>query len=236
MTWNHRQSLKEVVRHAFYILGAESLAQKIRGSSFDHLSGDTAERFEAVYATGTWVNLDGQVSRSGLGSELAATGAVRNSLSELLRELNACTLLDVGCGDWNWMSEVSLPCDYVGADIVPSIIEANRKYEKQGVSFILANAVTDTLPEVDVALCREVLFHLSFEDGLAALANIKKTAKYLICTSDASIWFNSNITTGDFRKINLRCSPYRFPPPQKIIRDDAVSPGRVLGVWQSDLL
>jgi hypothetical protein len=33
-------------------------------------------------------------------------------------------------------------------------------------------------------LCREVLFHLSFEDGRAALSDMSKAARWLIATTD----------------------------------------------------
>ena len=101
---------------------------------------------------------------------------------------------------------------------------------------MLANASEDDLPVADAVLCREVLFHLSFKDGAAAIANIKRTARWLIATSNSTIWFNSNIPTGDFRAINLQRSPYNFSSPHKIIPDDALSPGRVLGVWKTSEL
>src|SRR3546814_16169512 len=75
-----------------------------------------------------------------------------------------------------------------------------------------------------------MLFHLSFADGLAALENMRRSATWLIATDDPTIWFNSDISTGDYRMLNLSRSPYRLPPPRELIRDDAVAPGRALGV------
>jgi len=129
------------------------------------------------------------------------------------------------------MREVSLPCDYVGIDIVPEVIEANRRYERAGVEFVVGDAIEGPLPEADVALCREVLFHLSFHDGMAALANIRATARWLLATSETAIWFNSDIETGDYRRINLERAPYRLPRPRAVISDDGVCRGRVLALW-----
>jgi hypothetical protein len=156
---------------------------------------------------------------------------VVEALPALLVRLGCETLLDVGCGDWNWMREVRLPCDYVGIDIVPEVIEANRRYERVGVAFEVGDAVEGPLPKADVVLCREVLFHLSFHDGMAALANIRAAGPWLLATSDAGIWFNSDIATGDFRRINLERAPYRLPQPRAVIRDEGVSRGRVLALW-----
>lgn len=153
----------------------------------------------------------------------------------MLKELDCKTLLDVGCGDWNWMSNIELPCDYIGVDIVPEVIEANKRHERKGVRFMLANAIEGELPSADVVLCREVLFHLSFKDGKAALANMKNT-KFIIATTDNSIWFNSDIPTGDFRPINLQRRPYNLPIPYKSIADDALFSGRVLGIWRTSSL
>jgi hypothetical protein len=233
--WDHRQSLKEILRHAGFTLGAEPWLRKYRrkrGHVVDHLESVTsAMRFGAAFKTGAWIHAKGQRSLSGLGSELGATLNVREELPLLLERLDCRVLLDIGCGDWNWMREVHLSCDYVGIDIVPEIIEANCRYERSGVSFKLIDGAVGPLPKADVALCREVLFHFSFRDGRAMLANVRKAARWLVATTDPTIWFNSDIITGDFRKVNLQRSPYRLPPPGEIVADGAVSQGRVLGVW-----
>lgn len=179
------------------------------------------------------MHADGQITRSGLGSEEFNTERLISELPEILRELDCKTLLDLGCGDWNWMTNVELPCDYMGVDIVPEIIEANKRHERQGVRFLLANASEAELPSADVALCREMLFHLSFKDGKAALSNIKKSSRWLIATTDTSICFNSDMVTGDYRMIYLHCPPYKLPPPYQSIPDDALSPGRALEVWKT---
>jgi hypothetical protein len=126
-----------------------------------------------------------------------------------------------------------LPCEYIGVDIVPELIAANRMFERPGVRFSVVDVIADPPPEADVAFCREILFHLSFRDAQAALANICKASSWLIATTDPSIWFNSDIPTGDFRQINLERRPYRFPRPRQVIIDDVLVPGRVLGIWKT---
>jgi hypothetical protein len=88
-----------------------------------------------------------------------------------------------------------------------------------------------------VAICREVLFHLSFKNALELLRNIRSAGfKYILLTSDSSIWFNSDIRDGDFRRINLLKSPFELPAPECELVDDQVSRGRVIGVWSGDAL
>lgn len=235
MPWDHKQSVKEVVRHIGLKLGAGSLLRRRRrqhGLVTAHLDPATAvDRFREAYGSRAWVTGDGQLSLSGLGSEASATRSVVEALPALLVRLGCETLLDVGCGDWNWMREVHLPCDYVGVDIVPEVIEANRRYEGVGVGFQVADAIEGPLPRADVVLCREVLFHLSFSDGMAALANIRGAGRWLLATSDTEIWFNSDVATGDYRRINLERTPYRLPRPRAVISDESVCRGRVLALW-----
>ncbi|MDP9052966.1 MAG: class I SAM-dependent methyltransferase [Acidobacteriota bacterium] len=234
---DHKQSVKEVIRHLLFRTGlSQSLvsARQRRGYKVAHLEKTTnAERFSAIYELGIWRHTEEQDSSSGLGSTISATADVVAELPALLSSLNCKRLLDIGCGDWNWMRNVNLPCEYLGIDIVPALIEANKKYERDGVSFAVIDSVQGVLPQADVALCREILFHLSFKDAATALANIQSASSWLVATTDTSIWFNSDIATGDYRKVNLERHPYNFPKPQRIIRDEAVSNGRVLGLWRT---
>jgi SAM-dependent methyltransferase len=235
MSWDHIQSAKEVVRHVGLKLGAGSLLsrrRRARGLVTAHLDRvDAIDRFREAYRSRAWITNEGQLSTSGLGSEASTTRDVVGALPELLVRVDCTKLLDVGCGDWNWMRDVRLPCDYIGIDIVPEVIEANRRFERAGVQFEVGDAIEGSLPVADVVLCREVLFHLSFRDGFAALANMRAAGRWLLATSDTRIWFNSDITTGDFRRINLERAPYRLPRPRAVISDEGVCPGRVLALW-----
>jgi SAM-dependent methyltransferase len=236
---DHVQSAKEVARHAAHRLGLLSLYHRARGHCTRHLAMATvAARFGEIYAGGAWVREGHPDASSGTGSTLSATGDVRAALPGLLRRLDCGTLLDIGCGDWTWMREVELPCGYIGIDIVPEVIEANRRrFGRPGVEFHALDAIAEPLAPVDMALCREVLFHLSFADALALLANIHRSGcRWLLATTDRDLWWNSDITTGDFRRINLQRRPYRLPEPTEAIPDTAHVPDRVLGLWPAAAL
>jgi SAM-dependent methyltransferase len=210
--------------------------RKVRGQSVDHLRGDRRRRFSTIYESAWWAFGDrNQESLSGNGSALEATSTVRRDLPTILTGLNAKNLLDVGCGDFNWMKEVVLPCAYVGVDIVPSVIEANRaRHSSDRRDFLCLDAVDDELPKADVVLCREVLFHLSFSDARNLLSNIYATgARYLLATSEPRVSNNRDVPSGDFREINLAFKPYDLGNPiNHIVDGDGPSPGRILGVWK----
>lgn len=238
-SWNHRQSIKELIRHGLYrsgLFGLLGIARRHKGYVTSHLSGeDRRERFAQIYNLGVWRHRDDQSADSGLGSELSTTETLRTELPDLLSDLGIDSLVDVGCGDWTWMSTLELPCSYLGLDIVEEVVARNlAAHDRPGVAFRQFDAVAEPLPDTDAVLCREVIFHLSFADGLNLVDNIKRHAKWLIMTSDSAIWFNSDIPSGDFRMLNLQRPPYRFPKPERIIRDDELVGGRIMGVWRSE--
>ena len=101
--------------------------------------------FNAIYQHRTWDDLE---SISGPGSNLKQTEGLRAELPGLLAKLKATSLLDAPCGDFNWMRETKLDLDnYIGADIVPDLIEENReKFGALNRSFVVLDLTTDVLP------------------------------------------------------------------------------------------
>lgn len=235
---DHVRSGKEVVRHAALKLGASSM--------LDHYSRkrgylvprddcqDPGVVFANIYSDGGWVHSQSQESRSGLGSSLTATSGLFSEILNAMNNFGCHSLVDVGCGDWNWMGQEKFSIDYTGIDVVPSIIEQNSKYSRSNVRFLLCDATKEVPPASDMALCREVIFHLSFSDAKKVIHNLTKSAKYVCATTDTVNWFNSDIRTGDYRPLNLLRSPFAFPRPVYMIDDSMVTPGRYLGIWRSD--
>ncbi len=132
MKRDHIQSIKEIARHFLYragLYGALSAGRQRKGySRGEHLQlVGASERFAAIYERGVWHHSQGQDSLSGEGSEVAATATVAAQLPSLVADLNCRKFLDVGCGDWNWMGNVILPCEYIGIDIVPGISSPQTK-------------------------------------------------------------------------------------------------------------
>ena len=104
--------------------------------------------FSDIYRLNLWANAE---SRSGHGSSLASTEALRRELPLLLRRFGIRTMLDAGCGDCNWISHIKdLDLErYVGAEIVPALVEANRRKEWPSVryqrEFILLDITHDPI-------------------------------------------------------------------------------------------
>lgn len=199
------------------------------------LAGTMAEVFGAIYADNLWGS---EVSRSGTGSDLEQTAAIREALPALLRELNARTMLDIPCGDFHWMSTLQLAIDYTGADVVPDLIAANSAHHAgERRRFRVLDIANDTLPRVDLIFCRDLLVHFSFDDALRAIANLKRSgATYLLTTTFTNRSANVDITTGQWRALNLQLPPFNFPTPRRLINEKCTEwtsdwADKSLGLW-----
>lgn len=234
----NRTTVREAMRHTLHISHLDSVLHRRRlaaGRDIGQVGiADRAAVFDYIYRHGIWRHGTDVGSLSGRGSDLDVTEPLRRELAATVTRLGARSVLDVGCGDFGWMRHVDLgDIHYLGVDIVPSVIEQNQqRYGSDLREFRTLDAVIDQVPDADIVLCREVLFHLSFADGKRLLANLHRSkARYLLLTSDVSTGFNSDITTGDFRVLNLRKRPYRLPEPESWMADDSLEAGRVIGIW-----
>jgi SAM-dependent methyltransferase len=219
-----------------------TVAERRFAEQADVLSGlSLEERFARIYQTNLWFDAE---SRSGTGSSLDATAQLRASLPPLLRRLNARRLLDVPCGDFNWMRHVDLSgIDYIGGDIVEAMIEANReRYESPTRRFMTVDITNGSLPHADVILCRDCLVHFSFANVVAAFRTMKASgAEYLLTTTFLNREANKDIVDGDWRPLNLEQAPFLLPAPHSVILEDCAEEGgayadKALAIWRvSDL-
>jgi SAM-dependent methyltransferase len=158
---------------------------------------------------------------------------VRKQLAEVLINLKVRSILDAGCGDFNWMKEFSLEnVDYLGIDIVPDVIEHNNaKYASGNTRFLCADLTNTVLPEVDLILCREILQHLPLEDALRVIRNLCRSgSSYLLTTCYPLTTVNHDIVAGDWLAINLLRPPFNFPEPMQWVTE--AKEWERLGLWQ----
>ena len=170
-------------------------------------------RFDQIYEDNIWSSKE---SGSGVGSELDYTAPLRKWLVNHLPSLDIKVFVDSPCGDFNWMKEVlpNLNVTYIGLDIVRSVIdENNENFSANNIQFRYSNICEDKLPDCDLIMVRDCLFHLSNEDIDRFLENLSSVDyKYLFTTTHIvdDAFSNSNITSGDFRLIDLFASPFNF--------------------------
>ena len=205
----------------------------------DNFAGlDLAARFERIVTTNLW---GAATSVSGLGSEDRATAAIREVLPPLLQRLGARTLLDAPCGDAGWISACKLGVDYIGVDIVPSLIEANKERAARGElagRFLTADITRDELPRADLVLCRDCLVHLSFDNIDRAVARFRASgARWLLTTTFPEWEANADCEDGDWRALNFEKPPFIWPAPLELITERCDEGGggwrdKSLGLWR----
>ena len=193
--------------------------------------------FTNIYIKNKWGDME---SISGPGSNLSQS-QVRFSLPNLFKELDVRSILDIPCGDFWWMKELDLDIEhYIGADVVKDLVETNAvKYGNDKQNFVRLDIVRDSLPQVNLILCRDLLVHFTNRDIFLALKNIKKSnSEFFLTTTFIGIEQNEDIPTGEWRAINLQKPPFNFPAPIKLIDDYDVNTRarKSLGLWRiSDL-
>ena len=171
------------------------------------------ERFTLIYHRNSWGS---QESVSGSGSTIALTESIRELLPVIFKEFSISSMLDVPCGDFNWMKLVDLHgISYIGGEIVkPLVSELDMKYSSDGIAFVQMDITKDDFPKSDLVLNRDCLFHLSYQDIFLTLSNfLESGSKYFLSTShdNDQEFRNSDIRSGDFRQIDLFSTPFNFP-------------------------
>lgn len=166
-------------------------------------------------------------TRSGPASTFAATAVLRKALGEWLRAQRIRSLVDAGCGDFNWMQAMDLAGveTYAGYDIVPELIARNQELHggRRGVFFSVGDIARVPLPACDAILCRRVLCEMPEEEALRALANFRASgARYLLASTRVHQGQDARLLR------DLLKAPFSLPKPQAWIPDCR---GAALGVW-----
>jgi SAM-dependent methyltransferase len=172
--------------------------------------------FEKIYRKNLWGDPE---SLSGGGSNLQQTAEISRLIPLLLKKYNVRSVLDLPCGDFNWMRNLDLSqINYIGGDIVKDLIKKNQAgYTKSNIHFKVIDIMNDQLPAVDLILCRDCFIHFSTKDILKSLENIKRSkARYLLTTSFIDRTSNTDILTGEWRGLNLTIPPFDVNPLETI--------------------
>lgn len=196
------------------------------------------ELFEKYYHDNFWGN---QESVSGAGSTIEYTENIRKEIPNLLKQYNINRFLDAPCGDFNWFQKIDLSNDlkYIGGDIVYDLVSQNQlKYGSQNRKFIYLDITTDILPQVDLWMCRDCLFHFSYDDIFKTLMNfILSDIQYIFTSVHTNCKQNTDITTGGARLLNLELPPFNLCKP--IVYVDDWIPGfsvRKMGLWNKSMV
>jgi SAM-dependent methyltransferase len=171
------------------------------------------EVFTNIYTEGLWARDEAGQGTSGPGSTLQTTEQYREFLEKFLVERGVESVVDFGCGDWEFSQAIDWNgAKYTGYDVVAPIIEMNKeKYAQPNIDFIHADANEIELPPADLLICKDVLQHLPNEDVNSFLEQICKF-KYCLITNDIDPQTfsstNPQAQFGQYRYIDLTQAPF----------------------------
>lgn len=175
-------------------------------------------RFRAIYRDNLWK--DGE-SRSGPGSR-RDSACVRDTLDALgiaRRITGFRSLADLPCGDCNWIGDY-LRChpgiDYVGYDIVPELVAANRA--RLPWRFEVLDVIRTSPARADLILSKDLFNHLTNAEVRSALAN-------MVASGSAWLLASNNFgarprdlprldITATTRALDLTAPPFDLPAPR----------------------
>jgi len=159
--------------------------------------------FQKIYAKNRWV------FGSGEGSKPEIAQPYMEFLQNFLREKNIQSVVDVGCGDWQFSQLIEWGnVKYLGLDVVPEVIEENqRQFGSEDISFQVFDATREALPPADLLLIKDVLQHWPNAAIQNFLPNLKKY-RYALITNDADERTNVDISFGEHRAVDITLPPF----------------------------
>jgi hypothetical protein len=179
-----------------------------------------------------WEQNKDRESSSGVGSTTYNTKNTKSTLLNVINKYNIKSILDIPCGDMNWISKIDLNSQYTGMDISNSLIEYNKKNYSFMGDFHVHDIVTTSLNKnYDLILSRDFLFHLNHENTLNVIHNFKNSGStYLLTSTFPESKYNDKINDNGFFRINLQLEPFNLPEPIELFPE--IETGKHLGLWK----
>lgn len=165
--------------------------------------------FSKIYADDSWGR------GSGPGSNPDVLADYRAFLERIVRLNDIRTIVDVGCGDWQFSRFVNFgDAQYLGLDLVDSVVAANNAaYGSDRVDFKRAPADPNDIPAGDLIIMKDVLQHLPDEQIMVYREIIRSKFRYALITNSRRKGddpVNIDIQPGEFRCLALNAEPYLF--------------------------
>lgn len=140
------------------------------------------ETFSNIYRTGAWSE-QFSMPLSGPGSTVENSLPVIDIITTLHAEGSISSILDVGCGDLEWIQSVepirTRKLRYYGLDLVPEVIERNKAHHSwfRGAC---ENALECRKFDADLVLIKDVAFHMT-NPQISQLLEILRRSTWRYC-------------------------------------------------------
>lgn len=174
---------------------------------------------------------------SGPGSTIDACSGIITKIPFWIDLHSIQTILDLGCGDFHWMSQVDLDnVEYEGYDIVKEAVDAASRYVASNILFHQADVLKLQIPAADLVICKDVLIHLPDSDALTLLDSIRASGSRLLASTTAPGWnnmFRHGLKPGEFCPLDLQAEPFSLGTPIDLVEvpHKEGNPRKYLALW-----
>lgn len=148
---------------------------------------------------------------TGYGATEERTREYRALLKKYIRLNNIKSIVDIGCGIWEFYHNEFDDVVYIGIDCVKKVIDFNiERYASKKRIFIYANILDEknNIPYVDMCIVKDVLQHLNNKSVITMLDKIKDKANYILVINDnCQPIDNQDIPNGNYRALSPKKSP-----------------------------
>jgi len=192
------------------------------------------QEFSRIASSNMWGS---QETPCGPGSTVEACKPILEALPRWISKFEVKSIVDLGCGDWNWMKHLDLSgIQYDGFDVVEFFIAGNRKYETRNIRFHHADILEAEIPTSDLVICKDVLGHLPNDLVLKVLDKVKGKAR-LLAASTSVVWPSSKrvgMRVGAFSPIDLEGKPFNvgIPIAQVSVPNTPGNPPKLFSLWE----
>lgn len=183
--------------------------------------------FEDIYKNRRWGKIG---PASGEGSHLIAAMPFTQFLAGFLAgKSDISRILDLGCGDLKqWPRGFFKKYKYIGIDLVASSAEEElNNFECTEKSFISGNIIEIELPQADLAIIKDVLIHLPYEDFAKILPRLASVPYIILVTDTQSVGWR--VSLGKVKRAlkakELSSNPFRRLAYARKILEGDIKPG-----------
>lgn len=162
--------------------------------------------FTRIYRENEWL------AGSGEGSLPENTEEYRALLQRFLCEKQIQSVVDVGCGDWQFSRLIDWSgINYTGIDVVPALVEHNQeRFSNDHIRFLCADALRKPLPVADLLIVKDVLQHWPNRAIKRFLLHLPQY-QYALFTNCIHGQNNRNVPFGSYRGLALCEAPFHVP-------------------------
>lgn len=161
------------------------------------------QTFEKIYAENAWM------AGSGEGSLPENTERLRSFLQHFLREHAVRSVIDAGCGDWQFSQGIDWTgITYTGIDVAESVMRRNASlYRGPGRTFVQGDIMSISLPPADLFIAKDVFQHWP-NDAICSFLPILKAFPRAIIVNDVGVRTNEDVPLGGYRGLDITRPPF----------------------------